>query len=86
MADILDGPLGGPVELCAQEGCPNVGRHPKHRWFFLSYENGKAVQEILNRYIGEELREKLKYAVSGEHIVELNRDIDYITGLAKLFD
>lgn len=62
-----------------------------HR-YHLTERQGKAVQEILNRYVSEELRPKVLHisALEGdmveEAIGEVQKDIDYITGLAKLFD
>lgn len=62
--------------------------------YHLLEREGKAVQEILNRYVSEELRPALE-AIENTNggsiaeeasIVGLTKDIDYITGLAKLFD
>lgn len=52
--------------------------------FALTYDQGKAVQEILNRYVNEELEPLTEYAdldVASQAL----RDIDYIKGLAQLF-
>lgn len=55
----------------------------------LTYEEGKQVQEILNRYVNEELVvEKQAHAELDdlENMQAVGKDIDYIQGLAKLFD
>lgn len=59
--------------------------------FKLSYNDGKAVQEILNRYVNEELRPRLHtnnsfHGVEDDEDFQVSKDIDYIEGLAKLFD
>lgn len=55
--------------------------------FFLTEMEGKAVQEILKRYVTEELlRSKDTLLSIDEDTYQLDKDIDYITGLAKLFD
>lgn len=58
--------------------------------FVLGYDKGKQVQEILNRYVGEELMPRTNQWsplwVDSEDAAEAQKDIDYITGLARLFD
>lgn len=55
--------------------------------YWLDYNNGKAVQEILNAYKGElEEQKTAANRVDGELTWQLAKDIDYIEGLAKLFD
>lgn len=55
--------------------------------FKLSYEDGKAVQEILNRYLDQLRNETEMYtSTTGEVDRQGEKDIDYITELAKLFD
>lgn len=55
--------------------------------FVLRRSDGLAVREILNRYL-DELEEACDQstAFTGKRDRELEKDIDYITGLAKLFD
>lgn len=52
--------------------------------FLLQYQQGKAVQEILNRYVSEEL--ELRLGEDEEADTDINKDIVYIQGLAELFD
>lgn len=62
--------------------------HPAY-WakYHLTEQQGKAVQEILNRYVAELEEQKIAAnRVDGELTWQLGKDIDYITGLAKLFD
>lgn len=64
--------------------------------YFLGAKTGKAVQEILNRYVNEELRPALgvqctdpdgtEFGPCEEDEASIQKDIDYIEGLAKLFD
>ena len=55
--------------------------------FILSYDQGKQVQEILNRYIGEELQPMIDNdELDDDSQADVQKDINYITGLAKLFD
>ena len=55
--------------------------------FYLSYNNGKAVQEILNRYLSQLRNEVEMYtSTTGEVDYQGVKDIDYIEELAKLFD
>lgn len=55
--------------------------------YHLTNAEGKAVQEILNRYVNEELRPKLVAPLAfSEESTEINKDIAYIEGLAKLFE
>lgn len=55
--------------------------------YVLNYNDGKAVQEILNRYVNEELRPRIGTMFEDEdYKASLQKDIDYITELAKLFD
>lgn len=56
-----------------------------HR-YHLTEQQGKAVQEILNRYVGELEGHKTTFKNIGLNDRELVKDIDYITTLAKLFD
>ena len=66
--------------------------HPAY-WakYHLTEQEGKAVQEILNRY-KEELEDQCSELLAdvfldGEGLTRQHaKDIDYITGLAKLFD
>lgn len=58
--------------------------------FVLGHDHGKAVQEVLNRYVGE-LRELDPGVIPDDddrtaYSQQLAKDIDYITELAKLFD
>ena len=71
-----------------------VGVDKKDKGFFLTYDQGKQVQEILSRYLNEELMPSLtgmdEIFLSEDQIEELNRetqkDISYIKELIKLFD
>ena len=66
--------------------------------YFLSEQQGKAVQEILNRYVNEVLvverdgynRDPERFLLSAEDLdqtkAQLQRDIDYIQELSSLFD
>lgn len=63
--------------------------------YIIGHAKGKQVQEILNRYVGEELEAQLNVSdedewSNPEEVEEMRarvqKDIDYITGLAKLFD
>jgi hypothetical protein len=55
--------------------------------FVLTYDQGKAVQEILKRYLGEELQsEQAALQFIGEDTWQTLKDISHIEGLASLFD
>ena len=55
--------------------------------FVLNYNNGKAVQEILNRYLDHLRADGEAYTTfTGEVDRQDEKDIAYITELAKLFD
>lgn len=63
--------------------------------YHLTEQQGKAVQEVLNRYVNEELKPRLDFPDEDmwsdpegveDARRETDKDIDYITGLAKLFD
>jgi hypothetical protein len=61
-----------------------------HGQTVISYQDGKAVQEILRRYIGE-LKELDPGVISDDddrtaYSDQLAKDINYIEGLARLFD
>jgi hypothetical protein len=63
---------------------------PPAEGFHLTYDQGKAVQEILLRYLHEELEpdQKALFRVGDmeDSHDQLTKDIEYIEGLAKLFD
>lgn len=55
--------------------------------FVLSYNEGKQVQEILNRYVSEELQPMIDNdMLDDDGREDVQKDIDYIGELAKLFD
>lgn len=63
--------------------------------YSLTNAQGRAVQEVLRRYIGEELKPQLEASdearwsnpeETDEYVASVQKDIDYIEGLAKLFD
>lgn len=67
---------------------------PPHKPYWAKYhlteQDGKAVQEILSRYVGE-LRELDPGVIPDDadrtaYSQQLAKDIDYIESLAKLFD
>lgn len=64
---------------------------PAYEVFILDQQQGKAVQEILRRYVGEELEPRVDrasafYLSDPDAIASVQKDIDYIEELAKLFD
>jgi hypothetical protein len=64
---------------CEDEGTYGTG-------FTLSYSDGKAVQEVLRRYQGELTSERESLQLVHEETWQVQKDINYIEGLAKLFD
>lgn len=60
-----------------------VARFDSHgNSYIISEQKGKQVQEILNRYINEELKPQLEF----DDTDVIQKDIAYIENLAKLFD
>jgi hypothetical protein len=54
--------------------------------YVLEHDKAKQVQEILRRYMSEELRPRLDLAPHGDVDRDVRKDIDYINELARLFD
>lgn len=68
---------------------------PKETAPKLTHANSKAIQEVLRRYIGEELKPQMQFTEEqewnypeeiDERRAALTKDIDYIEGLARLLD
>lgn len=62
----------------------------QEKTFTLSYQQGKQIQEVLQRYVREELRPRTLvasvYFAGSEQQHSLLRDIEYISTLAALFE
>jgi hypothetical protein len=68
------------------------GRKGDGLYFVLSYDQGRDIEQVLRRYIGEELQPKIDEAallIAEEDVerikADVQKDIDYINGLIAYF-
>lgn len=55
----------------------------------ISYDKGKQVQEVLNRYLNQELRVELashREMDDDANLVQVEKDIAYVEDLVELFE